>query len=49
MATAEDQLARTAALLGQLVRHSLLRVEDDGDDGSGGDDDDGGPGGMSGR
>jgi tetratricopeptide (TPR) repeat protein len=33
--------------LGQLVRHSLLRVEDDGDDGSGGDDDDGGPGGMS--
>jgi tetratricopeptide (TPR) repeat protein len=47
LATAEDQLARTAALLGQLVRHSLLRVEDDGDDGSGGDDDDGGPGGMS--
>ncbi|HEY7974567.1 MAG TPA: AAA family ATPase [Ktedonobacterales bacterium] len=46
LATAEDQLARTAALLGQLVRHSLLHVEDDGDDG--GDDDDGGPGGISG-
>ncbi|HEX5441195.1 MAG TPA: ATP-binding protein [Ktedonobacterales bacterium] len=55
-ATAEDRLARTAALLGQLVRHSLLRIEgdhigassydDDGDgDGDGNDDGDGpGPG-----
>ncbi|HEY1389214.1 MAG TPA: ATP-binding protein [Ktedonobacterales bacterium] len=46
-ATAEDRLARTAALLGQLVRHSLLRVEgdDDGGDGDGNDDGDGpGPG-----
>lgn len=48
-ATTEARLARTAALLGQLVRHSLLRVEeiddDDGGDDDGGDD---GPGGDSG-
>jgi hypothetical protein len=52
--TAEDRLAGTAALLGQLVRHSLLRVEgadenghDDHDDHDGhdnGDGDDPGPG-----
>ena len=45
--TAEDRLARTAALLGQLVRHSLLRVDGgDEDDGDGGDDGDDGGGGM---
>lgn len=45
-ATTEDRLARTAALLGQLVRHSLLRIEGD-EAGYGDDDDDGndpGPG-----
>jgi tetratricopeptide (TPR) repeat protein len=55
-ATAEDRLARTALLLGQLVRHSLLRVEGEndggGDDGDGGDGDgdggDDGPGSGSG-
>ncbi len=54
--TAEDRLARTAALLGQLVRHSLLRIEgddagghdDDDDNGDDGDDDDDGPGPGSG-
>ena len=39
-ATAEDRLARTAALLGQLVRHSLLRIE--GDEVGYNDDDDNG-------
>lgn len=45
-ATAEDRLAGTAALLGQLVRHSLLRIEGD-DVGYNDDNDDGddpGPG-----
>lgn len=50
-ASEEDRLARTAALLGQLVRHSLLHVEGeddtDGDD-DGGDDDGGGSGPGSG-
>lgn len=44
--TAEDRLARTAALLGQLVRHSLLRVEGEGDEDNGDNGDDGG-GGMA--
>jgi tetratricopeptide (TPR) repeat protein len=57
IATREDRLAQTASLLGQLVRHSLLRVEeedddggddDDGDDGDDGGDNDGGPGRGSG-
>ncbi|HEX6541218.1 MAG TPA: ATP-binding protein [Ktedonobacterales bacterium] len=43
--TTEDRLARTAALLGQLVRHSLLHIEGHDD---GGDDDGGGNGGHSG-
>lgn len=45
-ATAEDRLARTAALLGQLVRHSLLRIEGDevGYDDDNDDGDDPGPG-----
>ncbi|HEX8728428.1 MAG TPA: AAA family ATPase [Ktedonobacterales bacterium] len=54
-ATAEDRLARTAALLGQLVRHSLLRIEgddegghDDNSDHDDGDDDGDGPGPGSG-
>ncbi|HEU4785022.1 MAG TPA: ATP-binding protein [Ktedonobacterales bacterium] len=44
--TAEERLARTAALLGQLVRHSLLRIEGDevGYDDDNDDGDDPGPG-----